>query len=378
MLRLGSIGTAPAALALLGGLSTAQTVVLPSAAAIAAPVVSGSPIAVNASTFFDRASHTQLLYDAGDIALGAAQWTALRVRPSASYTSPPATPYSTLARISLASSPLVHTDASPGFAANLAGPNTVTVFAGQLTLSARLPATWPTPWDVPVLFSTPYPFVRAIGKSLVVDIVQQGPQFQFGWLLELTPPDFGTVTTALVAGAGCALSNGAIAATRFPNPTAYPGCDWSVTYLTQPAIAPSVSSALVLLGVLGPGQSWNGWQLPIDLLPYGAPGCSFAISADAVMPLTQNGASFGFGMFSSAKLTIPNDPSLGGSSFYDQPVLRDPAANPLGLVTGIASRSRIGTLAPAAGTLVEATGLNAATITGGTVRRGYATTIRLD
>lgn len=64
--------------------------------------------------------------------------------------------------------------------------------------------------------------------------------------------------------------------------------------------------------------------LPLDLAPYGAPGCKLQVSIDALQVLigAQNSATFGW--------SIPGSPAFVGMEFYQQVLALDPTNNALG------------------------------------------------
>lgn len=80
----------------------------------------------------------------------------------------------------------------------------------------------------------------------------------------------------------------------------------------------------------------NFGPLPVSLAPFGAPGCSGHVSADAVSLM------LGVGNTANFAWTLPNDPSFLGARFYNQALALDPSANPLGAVTSNAAMIVLG------------------------------------
>lgn len=81
-----------------------------------------------------------------------------------------------------------------------------------------------------------------------------------------------------------------------------------------------------------------GWSrvAPVSLAPFGMPGCFQHISADAaVLLLGQNGQAVW-------ELPIPNSPQLVGLQFFNQAVVPDSVANPLGAVVSDAMQGVVG------------------------------------
>lgn len=72
--------------------------------------------------------------------------------------------------------------------------------------------------------------------------------------------------------------------------------------------------------------TWNGAPLPLDLGPFGAPGCR--LLTDWFLLIGAPADAVGQ---SAVRYTIPNDPNLTGVGFYQQFLVLDPAANGLGL-----------------------------------------------
>ena len=125
------------------------------------------------------------------------------------------------------------------------------------------------------------------------------------------------------------------------------------------------------MGSQGVGGSWAGTTLPINLQTLGAPGCAWAVSADVVFPVT---ASLS-GNAQTPLIMLPSSPQLENQILYDQAAFLDPAANALGIVTGVSTRWQIGALRP--GSRVSAVGPAAHLATTGLVEHGHAITMRL-
>ena len=71
---------------------------------------------------------------------------------------------------------------------------------------------------------------------------------------------------------------------------------------------------------------WRGLQLPLDLSPFGAPGCSIHTSHETILGPVR----FTSGM-ASYDLPIPNDPTFVGGAAHLQGYHLSPGANPLSL-----------------------------------------------
>jgi hypothetical protein len=73
--------------------------------------------------------------------------------------------------------------------------------------------------------------------------------------------------------------------------------------------------------------SWLGLPLPYDLTNVGLWGCTAYISVDIVIPTSH------MGTMSTFVISVPNDPSLGGQTFFAQGVTMDFGINPFGGAT---------------------------------------------
>ena len=71
--------------------------------------------------------------------------------------------------------------------------------------------------------------------------------------------------------------------------------------------------------------------LPLDLTPFGAPGCRAHVSPDVTFFLTGSGGT------ATWSFALPNTPSLACIPFYAQHVVFDPTANAFGAVLGDAA-----------------------------------------
>lgn len=87
-----------------------------------------------------------------------------------------------------------------------------------------------------------------------------------------------------------------------------------------------------------PSPSWNGLPLPLDLTPFGVPGCVLQLAPTDFVSLSLLGSSPpGSG---SINAPIPQNPSLSGVEILTQWVLQDPSSptNPIGLTSALRIR----------------------------------------
>ena len=88
-----------------------------------------------------------------------------------------------------------------------------------------------------------------------------------------------------------------------------------------PALAPAV------LAIGASDSNWGGAPLPLDLAPFGAPGCELLTGLQILIPAFTD-------FFGSVTMgiPIPSDPYLVGATVYTQWMASDPGANALGWV----------------------------------------------
>ena len=93
----------------------------------------------------------------------------------------------------------------------------------------------------------------------------------------------------------------------------------------------------VAIMVLGFSDTASGpFPLPLDLGPFGLPGCSLLAEVVASQLL------FGAGTSATWSISLPNDPSYLGTRFVNQGFVLDPPANATGLTVTNAGKARIG------------------------------------
>lgn len=98
--------------------------------------------------------------------------------------------------------------------------------------------------------------------------------------------------------------------------------------------APSSTPAVLAIG--DSATSWLGLGLPLDLGPYGAPGCNLLCSALVTVAVQTTGGMAGL------PLTLPTNPALVGAPIFNQWWVANPTASSLGLVFSNGGRGVIG------------------------------------
>jgi hypothetical protein len=84
-------------------------------------------------------------------------------------------------------------------------------------------------------------------------------------------------------------------------------------------------------------ELWGPHRLPFDLAPFGAPGCAILTDTFLWTPMAIGGNGQGEIVY-----PVPADPQLTGLEFYNQALILDAGANPLGIAVSSAGRALIG------------------------------------
>ncbi len=290
----------------------------------------------SSSTSFQPA-HVQMIYDVKDIKIPAAMLKEMYFRRSSyvgneNYTSTAAMD------ITLAMGPNSSAGASTTFKSNL-GSNPVGVFKGTVNFpnTKYVPPPNLPPWNVKVVFSKPFPYISAQGKSLVVDVTCRtftvtGTK-KGSWYMDMLIPPSGKRASNPGAQYQCKFSNG-----KFNSSLSYRspviGGVWYVRYNN---LLPN-AAGFGALGNVGVKGKWGPITLPFDLTPLGAPGCSWNINVLTTVALKANSS----GSASWPSITIPNTPVMAGAVFYDHAAFLDAKANSLGIVTTWSSKWTVG------------------------------------
>jgi hypothetical protein len=336
------------ALLLTGAVSAQLTNVLPSANAT-------TPSNWNSTMFFSttsattpRESRTQVLYDAADV-VNSGIFLSLAVRrPSQLGNANVATTVNL--QIDMSMSPVGYLSASPTYANNH-GVNVVTVFNGPVNLSAISNGPFPQPWEATIPFTAPFPFIAAATQSLCAEFISTNSSATQTWYVEGAAAITGagsfdnhlTNTTCLHSGNA---ANNAISWSGQPTV----GTTWGpVTFQNLPENNPSWNANAMLCGLQGTGGNIGGLPLPLLISSLGLvpsdPRCVLANDIVWTLPLTYNtSATVNRGTLVQAPITFPNDPTMAGFVFFQQPLALDIdlVTQTPRLWTGWARRSTIG------------------------------------
>jgi hypothetical protein len=131
-------------------------------------------------------------------------------------------------------------------------------------------------------------------------------------------------------GTGCAGSAGTPVLAPAPWQLPWIGQDFSL----QVTRLPPANFAWMLLG--RSHTSWGSINLPFDLGFLGMRGCQLLTSVDYAFPVAKQGGSLLW------RISVPNDPTLLGSSFHNQALLADPTGNPLGAILSNGGMAAVG------------------------------------
>ncbi|MEZ5962596.1 MAG: S8/S53 family peptidase [Planctomycetota bacterium] len=144
----------------------------------------------------------------------------------------------------------------------------------------------------------------------------------------------GTLTSfgSACSTSGFATPGLAVAGAPAPEVGASYWIDCSPTGYVTPPLIPMV----MFLGASG--TRYQGIPLPIDLTPFGAPGCSLLVSADIQLPVPFNVQ----GGVTRMSFPVPNQRVLIGHTLYHQAVLVDARLNTMGALFSNAVAALVG------------------------------------
>ncbi len=335
------------------------------------------------STSTKNEGRGQYLYDSADVG-GATVWKSIAWRrPHYISNTNLATTFSMT--IIMSNSPVAYNAPSSTFTLNhgssTSGTAPVTVLNGQISLPANSRgATWPEPWFTPMPISV---FVHApvTGGSLVIECIGSNNSQSAVYYCEGHQPDTGQRATTVSAcsshsdgGRNSGISY------RFP----VIGGQWYVQHNSMPSNEPNMAKSLNIIGAKGPGQTAFGKTLPIPINTLGfldiCNNNSGRLANDVlvVLPMTYTTSTAGTsrGTLRSPTVNIPNNPNLGGMSFYAQPFCGDKKLNGFDQIyMAWGSKWTIGSNKGPKGTVVYRTGDNSQS--SGFVRNGYGRTMLL-
>jgi hypothetical protein len=130
-------------------------------------------------------------------------------------------------------------------------------------------------------------------------------------------------------GPGCAGSGGIASLVAAPGSAPRLGQTFRAVAANLP-----LSAAIMLTGLSNTASAFG--PLPLNMAPFGAPGCMSRVSADATEFLV------GTGNTANWNLAIPNNVTLMCQRFFNQALVLDPGANALGAVVSDATAGIVG------------------------------------
>ena len=315
--------TLAVAMFITGGTLFAQTTVVPSAAKTKSPGYWSSQFFYGtSSTSIKNEGHTQILYSAKDVGSTVLTFKNMQVRRPQNLGNQNLALTGNM-RLVLSSSKVAPTAASSTFASNH-GTATVVVNS-QISLPARnRGATWPDPWETAIPFINSYIYIEQVGGSFVVENLFSNNSAQRSWYVEGDRKDQGTRATNLSACAAHS-DGGRNNSIGYRRPEV--GGSFYLRYGSMPSNVPSLNLSFMIIGIGGVGASQWGMTLPINLSQLSLPSnnCSLAVTDDIRVPLayTTSTAGKNRGSLTSPTIPIPNNPNLGGLSFYEHGVALD-------------------------------------------------------
>jgi hypothetical protein len=228
---------------------------------------------------------------------------------------------------------------APGALASDSTQQRVLMFDG--VLNGQPNHTWTLANGAVQSLATPIQPARRVGAAMAYDPVRQRTVLFGGAAVWIVTPaltqivplgdtwefQLGAGPSYTAYGAGCAGSRGvpALAASGTSLPRV--GQPFAATVTNLPFTAPT----FMFLGLSN--TAYGPTPLPLSLGFLGAPGCSVLASGDDLSLVTN---VLGVGLW---QWTIPNAP---GASFYNQAIVFDAAANPLGITVSNGAHGVIG------------------------------------
>lgn len=144
------------------------------------------------------------------------------------------------------------------------------------------------------------------------------------------PQAFALVVTANPRVAGSLTAFGASCGSRTPrlSVAGAPEPEVGATYWIDCSPTGSISPPLIPMVLLtgASNSSYQGTPLPIDLTPFGAPGCALRVTPDSLLTVPPNLA----GGSTRVAFPVPNERVLIGRHLYHQALLVYPGINGLG------------------------------------------------
>jgi hypothetical protein len=228
--------------------------------------------------------------------------------------------------IRLSTMPLPLPAMSPVFAQNRGVDMTATLPRQVVTLAGQSNGVTPSPFLTPIAFTRTFVYDPSRGPLLVeIEVYGQPPgSYSLDTTWVCTSPDLA------FGPAACA---GSVHPLRVESATTQ--VIWGRPWVARVLDAPPNALTTLVLGTIDSGN-WNGWNLPFDLAPLGAPGCfvSIDLAASFFRPAAPDGSV-------TYPFAIPNMPMALGMWIRFQAGALDLAANAMGVITSQAHKVQV-------------------------------------
>ncbi|MBK8978108.1 MAG: hypothetical protein IPM29_19560 [Planctomycetes bacterium] len=269
-----------------------------------------------------QGSHTQYLYDHNDIPIQAANVSAMLYRTH--WQDNLTTGSSYTLSISLSNGPNLPAGASTTFANNH-GPNLTQVFSGTINQPAVSSSpSWPAPWQAPIVFSQPFPYIAGAGQSLVVDIDTTASSAQRTFQIEGYRLEAGNAAFEYY-DSDCRNSAGGTSGGFGWSPeTLIPGGSLSLSVSGAPPATPSFANNAMFFALGGRGTPFGPFTTPFPLTSLGVPApatCEWATGNIVLgVPVRYNDYGTSASLSFATPVPIPNLPALAGATFYTESI----------------------------------------------------------
>ncbi|MFQ5505433.1 MAG: S8 family serine peptidase [Planctomycetota bacterium] len=234
---------------------------------------------------------------------------------------------------------------STAFDSNFNAGNKRQVFSGSYNIPSLTGLNRDlTKFAVAVKFQTPWTYVPAIGRNILIEFRNTSSSSVFTFMdaarsTGITTTRMYAFSSSATTATGTTRNYGLVMCFQLPGG---PGAIPLLSNVGLPKLAGSyainLSNAvpntvsLLLIGVSN--TKWGRLPLPLDLTLSGAPGCKLLASAELIAPLPVNATGQ-----STFKSVVPGDKAFCGLNLFNQYLVIDKQANTLGLVASNAGQA---------------------------------------
>jgi hypothetical protein len=266
----------------------------------------------------------------------------------------PSLPYSFELGVEMGTAAVLPAAITQSFAGNVAGTPVAVLVRKRVSIEPPASVNGsPASWAYRIPYDQPFVWLPLPGKGLVWQCTHQSTSPGFGDQYRLAVDAYQDPSASPLLSSLSALSP--TAGTGTAKVGFGPVLGWLLlgtggAYPSLSAIEPpNVGNGYTLRlaqgapacpGVLQLGWSelaWGSLALPLDLSPFGAPGCSLLASGELQIPFVSDGSGR-----ASFELTIPASVGIVGGNLRQQVLLLDPGANAMGLSASAGLRTVTG------------------------------------